>query len=579
MDQRAGGEGLDRQLRWVIFKYLVLLLVVIDDLEVRVDDVVIRLRSAPGAGRSGLSRGTRFAGRVLTLLLRGCLLVELRADSLEPLLQFFGRVFDRVNVRAILLFANIFNGVFHAFLLIGRQFITEFRELFFALIGQVVRRVARLGGFTGFPVLFGVRLSVLAELLHLVFRESAAAGDRDFLLFAGAEIFRGYVQDAVCIDVECHLNLRHTSRGRRNSIEMECPQSLIIPSHWAFALEHLDLNAGLVVAVGREDLLFSCRDGRVTRNHRGRDVARGLDRKRQRCDIEKQHVFDVASEDTPLNRGADRHHFVRIHAFMRFFPDEFPRCLDHFRHPGHTANEHELVDLAFRELGVCQTGLYRANRSFKQVVCQLLELGSGQFFLDMFRTGGIRGDEWKIDFVLLRRGERDFRLFGFFLNSLKRVGLFAYIHTGFGTELGNDPVHDLVIPVVTAQVRVTVRGFDFEDAFPDLEHGNVECTATQIVDGNFLIPLLVQPVGERGRGGFVDDSQHFETGDASGVFRRVSLRVVKVSRNGDYRLLNRFTELRFGVRFQFCQNHRRDFRRRECLAFSPDLYLNVSIAI
>src|SRR5208283_660518 len=205
VDQRAGGEGLDRQLRWVIFKYLVFLLVVIDDFEVRVDDVFIRLRSAAGSGWPGMGRRTRFAARVLALLLRGCLLVELGADSLEPLLQFFGRVFDRVDVRAIQLFPDIFNCVFHAFLLIVRQFITEFRELFFALIGQVVRRVARLGGFTGFPVLFGVRLGVLAELLHLVFRESAAAGDRDFLLFSGAEIFRGYVQDAVCIDVERHL--------------------------------------------------------------------------------------------------------------------------------------------------------------------------------------------------------------------------------------------------------------------------------------------------------------------------------------------------------------------------------------
>jgi hypothetical protein len=54
-------------------------------------------------------------------------------------------------------------------------------------------------------------------------------------------------------------------------------------------------------------------------------------------------------------------------------------------------------------------------------------------------------------------------------------------------------------------VRVSVRGLHFEDAFTELQDRDVECAAAEVVDGDELVLLLVEAVGQRGRGGLVDD--------------------------------------------------------------------------
>ena len=128
-----------------------------------------------------------------------------------------------------------------------------------------------------------------------------------------------------------------------------------------------------------------------------------------------------------------------------------------------------------------------------------------------------------------------------------------------------------VVPVVTAEVGVAVGRLDFENAVADFEHRNIERAAAQVVDGDLFVLLLVETVGERCRGRFVDDAQHFQTGDLARVFGRVALRVVEVSRNGNDRLGDLFAELRFRVGFQLRQNHRRNFRRRKCLLLAVRL--------
>ena len=99
-----------------------------------------------------------------------------------------------------------------------------------------------------------------------------------------------------------------------------------------------------------------------------------------------------------------------------------------------------------------------------------------------------------------------------------------------------DPVDDLLVEVVAAEVRVAVGRLDLDDPFADFENGDVERAAAEVVDGDRLVLLLVEAVGERGRGRLVDDAHHFEAGDLAGVFRRLALRVVEVRGHGDDRL-------------------------------------------
>ena len=97
-------------------------------------------------------------------------------------------------------------------------------------------------------------------------------------------------------------------------------------------------------------------------------------------------------------------------------------------------------------------------------------------------------------------------------------------------ELGDHPVDDQVVDVVAAEVRVAVGRDDLHDVVADLEDRDVERAAAEVVDGDDLVLLLVEAVGERRRRRLVDDALDLEAGDAAGVLRGLALGVVEVRR-------------------------------------------------
>src|ERR687891_109995 len=62
-----------------------------------------------------------------------------------------------------------------------------------------------------------------------------------------------------------------------------------------------------------------------------------------------------------------------------------------------------------------------------------------------------------------------------------------------------------------------------------------------------LVGLLVEPVGQRGRGRLVDDALDLEAGDAAGVLGRLALVVVEVGGDGDDRCVDRLAEIGLGL--------------------------------
>src|SRR5882762_10176746 len=78
-----------------------------------------------------------------------------------------------------------------------------------------------------------------------------------------------------------------------------------------------------------------------------------------------------------------------------------------------------------------------------------------------------------------------------------------------------------IVDIVAAEMRVAVGRENLIDVAVaggnELENGNIECAAAEIVDGNFAALLFVQAVGERGGGGLVDEAKNFEAGDLAGV--------------------------------------------------------------
>ncbi len=126
---------------------------------------------------------------------------------------------------------------------------------------------------------------------------------------------------------------------------------------------------------------------------------------------------------------------------------------------------------------------------------------------------------------------------------------------------------------------VAVGGLDFEDAVADFQHGNIEGAAAQVIDGDLLVLLLVQAVGERGGGGLVDDAQHFQAGDAAGVLGGLALGIVEVSGHGDDGLGDFFAQAHFGVGLELAQDHGRNFRRAELLGLALHFDFHGGVAV
>ena len=142
--------------------------------------------------------------------------------------------------------------------------------------------------------------------------------------------------------------------------------------------------------------------------------------------------------------------------------------------------------------------------------------------------------------------------------------------TFFLLELGNEPLHNALVEVVAAQVRVAVGRFDLDNAFAHFENGNIERAAAEVIDRDGLILLLVEAIGQRGRRGLIDDALHVEAGNLARVFGGLALRVVKVGRHGDHSLSNRLAQISFSALLELLQNHGRDFGRGVLLALRHD---------
>ena len=80
-------------------------------------------------------------------------------------------------------------------------------------------------------------------------------------------------------------------------------------------------------------------------------------------------------------------------------------------------------------------------------------------------------------------------------------------------ELLDEPVDDDLVEIVPAEVGVAVGGLDLDDVVADLEDGDVEGPAAEIEDGDRLVLLLVEAVGQGRRRRLVDDPLDGPAGD------------------------------------------------------------------
>ena len=115
----------------------------------------------------------------------------------------------------------------------------------------------------------------------------------------------------------CTCDARQAGRHRRNAAQLEPRQRAAVGDQLALALQHVDVDRGLVVDAGREHLAAGRRNRRVAQDDLRHHAAHRLDAERQRRDVEQQHLAVAGDEDVGLHRGAERDDLVGIELAVR----------------------------------------------------------------------------------------------------------------------------------------------------------------------------------------------------------------------------------------------------------------------
>ena len=154
-------------------------------------------------------------------------------------------------------------------------------------------------------------------------------------------------------------------------------------------------------------------------------------------------------------------------------------------------------------------------------------------------------------------------MLGRFPQAGEQVQVFRGIRAAGDFDFFNQEVDDAFVEVIAAESRVAVGGEDLKDALVHFEDGEVKRAAAQVVHRDFRVLLkLVQTVGERGGGRFVEDPLDRQPRQFARPLRRVALGIVEISGHGDYGPRHGFAKIGLGVTLQLLEDFRRNLLGR-----------------
>src|SRR5690606_37500628 len=215
-----------------------------------------------------------------------------------------------------------------------------------------------------------------------------------------------------------------------------------------------------------------------------------------------------------------------------------------------------------------------------QIFYQGLELGPGQLDVQVLGTTGVGRHVWQVDVGLLAAGQFNLGLLRSFFQTLHGQGVALQVDVGVFLELFHQEVDHPHIKVFTTQEGITIGGQYFELHFTvdvgNFDDGNIEGTATQVIDRNLAVTAaLVHAIRQCCGGRFVDDPLDLQTCNTPRVFGCLTLGVVEVRRYRDDRLSDRLTEVILGRLLHFLQNFGGNLGRRLLVA----LHFNPCVAV
>ena len=250
----------------------------------------------------------------------------------------------------------------------------------------------------------------------------------------------------------------------------------------------------------------------------------------------------------------------------------FQKVADH-RRARAAADEDDLVDHLGRDLRLVEGGLDAVERLHDERADETLELFPADLHVEVQRVAVLLGDELLLEPGVGVGRQRLLGVLGRAQDARLRNERGAKIDAVFLAEAVGDEVHEQVVEVVAAELRVAVAGQHLDDALLGLDDGHVEGATAEVVDEHPLEFFVVGVVGQRGGGRLVEDADDFQPREFARLARRLALVVLEVGGDGDDGLPDRHAEFGGGAVAQLAQDHRRDFLRPILLIAEADFHV------
>merc|ERR1719197_2282162 len=351
-------------------------------------------------------------------------------------------------------------------------------------VAVVLEAVLRLDLLLELLVLLRVFLGVRSHLLDVLLTKTRfVIRDGDLVLLAGRVLERRDVKHAVRVNVEGDVDLGDAAGHRRDAGEVELAELVVVLGARALALEDLNSDSWLIVAIRGEGLRLLGRYGRVARDEDGHDLAGRLEAEREGRHVEEEEVLRLrragAREDRRLDGRAVRDGLVGVNALAGLFTiKEIRKELDDLRDAGRAADKDDVVDLVLRHLRVAEHLLHRLHSSTEEIHVELLEARAGD------RREEVDALEERVDLDrgLGRRGEGALRTLAGGAEAAHGARVAGDVLLVLALELLDEVVDGAVVKVLAAQVRVARGRLDLEDALLNREERHVEGAAAEVED-------------------------------------------------------------------------------------------------
>ena len=248
----------------------------------------------------------------------------------------------------------------------------------------------------------------------------------------GFEVLGGDGDNAIRRDGEGHFDLHFPSWGGSQAIQHELSKEFVVLGSWGFSLQDEDIDLGLFVFDGGEDVAMGTWDRGVLFDEDLVKTSCDHDPEGVGGDVKEKNIVVFFGEGGGLDGGAKSDDFVRMDAAVGGLFKELSDSFLDFGNPCHAADEDDFIDFFWGGLGVLEGFLADLEGSVDEVSGEGLEFFSRESFLEVVGLALWVGEEkGKVNLCGGGSGKFVFGGFSGFFEALEGHLVFAQIELVF----------------------------------------------------------------------------------------------------------------------------------------------------